>query len=206
MTAPELKTRASLIERLRDREDKDSWRDFFNRYWKLIYGLAIKSGLTQDEAEEVVQETMATLAKNLDAYEYKPKECSFKSWIFSAAKWRIIDQVRKRRPDFVKSDHSATRSDRTPTVERVPDETGHSLDRLWDEEWQSNLMDVAIDRVRHKASIKDFQIFDLYVLKGQPVAEVKKMLHVSAAYVYVAKHRVAALIKKEVSKLESEMG
>src|SRR5262245_58373801 len=56
MTDTELKTRASLIERLRDRDDRDSWREFFNRYWKLVYGLAIKSGLTEGEAEEVVQE------------------------------------------------------------------------------------------------------------------------------------------------------
>lgn len=205
MTATELKTRRSLIERLRDRDDKDSWREFFNRYWKLIYGLAIKSGLTEDESEEVVQETMATLARNLDGYEYRPDECSFKSWIFSAAKWRIIDQVRKRPPGFLKAGHPEPRSDRTATVERVADDA-QELDRLWEKEWQANLMEVALDRVRQKASIKDYQIFDLYVLKGQPVAEVKQLLRVSAAHVYVAKYRVSALVQREIKRLESEMG
>ena len=54
--------------------------------------------------------------------------------------------------------------------------------------------------------MKEFQIFDLYALKAWPVSEVKKMLHVSAAHVYVTKHRISGLIKKELRKLEEEMG
>ncbi len=47
-------TRHSLLSRLKDWDDQDSWRDFFNTYWKLIYGVAIKSGLTDAEAQDVV--------------------------------------------------------------------------------------------------------------------------------------------------------
>ena len=49
-----LPTRRSLLVRLRDWEDQSSWRDFFNTYWKFIYGVAIKSGLSDSEAEDVV--------------------------------------------------------------------------------------------------------------------------------------------------------
>jgi RNA polymerase sigma-70 factor (ECF subfamily) len=206
MTTSDLKTRQTLIERLRDREDKQTWREFFNRYWKLVYGLAIKSGLTHDEAEEVVQETMVTVSQCLDDYLYKPQECSFRSWIFHKARWRIIDQIRKRKPDFVQSSEPGSDTSRTATVEKVPDEESVKLEQHWNEEWQKNLVDVAIERVKHNVADRQFQIFDLYVLKEWPVAEVKRMLHVSTAQVYLAKHRVAALIKKEVKKLEAEMG
>jgi RNA polymerase sigma-70 factor (ECF subfamily) len=206
MTAPELKTRASLIERLRDRDDRDSWREFFDRYWKLVYGLAIKSGLTEEEAQDVVQETMVSISKNLDEYQYKPQECSFKSWIFRMAKWRIIDEIRKRPPAFTQSARPNREPDRTPTVERVADDATPQLDQFWEEEWQKNLLDVALARVKQRVSIKEFQIFDLYVLKAWPVSEVRKMLHVSAAHVYVTKHRVSTVIKREIKKLEEEMG
>jgi hypothetical protein len=43
MPASDLNTRSSLIERLRDREDKETWRDFFTRYWKPVYGLALNA-------------------------------------------------------------------------------------------------------------------------------------------------------------------
>lgn len=206
MSERELKTRLSLIDRLRNREDRESWREFFDRYWSLIYGLGIKSGLTEQEAEEVVQETMVTISKNLDAYQYKPRECSFKSWMFKMAKWRIIDQLRTRTPGFAQTNSTDRDSDRTPTAERVPDEAASGLDQIWDEEWQQNVMEVAVARVKQRVSIREFQIFDLYVLKGWPVRDVRRMLHVSAAHIYVAKHRVSAQIRIEVKKLEEELG
>lgn len=43
-------TRQSLLERLKDWEDQKSWGDFFNTYWKLIYGVARQAGLTEAEA------------------------------------------------------------------------------------------------------------------------------------------------------------
>lgn len=90
-------------------------------------------------------------------------------------------------------------------MERVADEVTPQLDQIWEEEWQQNLMEVALARVKQKVSIKEFQIFDLYALKACPVGDVKRMLRVSAAHVYVTKHRISALIKKEVRKLEEEM-
>ncbi|MBI4661895.1 MAG: sigma-70 family RNA polymerase sigma factor, partial [Verrucomicrobia bacterium] len=33
-------TRLSLIERLKNWDDQTSWQDFFNTYWRLIYGVA----------------------------------------------------------------------------------------------------------------------------------------------------------------------
>ena len=42
-----LKTRASLVARLRDWEDADSWRDFSKTYERLILGVARKAGLTE---------------------------------------------------------------------------------------------------------------------------------------------------------------
>ena len=50
--------------------------------------------------------------------------------------------------------------------------------------------------------MKQFQIFDCYVLKEWPVADVAKTFNVSAGQVYLARHRVAALIKKEVKRME----
>lgn len=205
MTKSELQTSPSLIERLRDREDRESWREFFNRYWKLVYGLAIKAGLTESEAEEVVQETMVSISRNLDDYQYRPQECSFKSWMFKMTKWRIIDQMRKRPPDVIRPTRTDTATDRTGTVERVPDEVTPRLDQFWEEEWQQNLLGVALARVKGKVSIKEFQVFDLYVLKGWTVNDVRAMLHLTAAHIYVIKHRVSSLIKKEIKRLEHEI-
>jgi len=61
-------TRATLIQRLKDWQDQLSWQDFFDTYWRLIYGTAIKSGLTATEAQDVVQETMISVAKHMPSF------------------------------------------------------------------------------------------------------------------------------------------
>ena len=60
-----LPTRTSLLRRLKQWEDQESWRDFFNTYWKLIYGAAVKAGLNDAEAQDVVQDTVITVAKKI---------------------------------------------------------------------------------------------------------------------------------------------
>lgn len=60
-------TRPSLLARMKDWEDQKSWQDFFNTYWRLIYGVAVRAGLTATEAGEVVQETVLAVAKKISA-------------------------------------------------------------------------------------------------------------------------------------------
>src|SRR5262245_39800441 len=68
--AESLKTRASLIARMKDHEDDRSWNDFFDTYWKLIYGVARKAGLSNDEAQDAVQETLASVARHIPDFKY----------------------------------------------------------------------------------------------------------------------------------------
>ena len=91
-------TRASLIARLKDWQDQSSWQEFFDTYWKLIYGVARKTGMTDAEAQDVVQETMTSVAKHMPGFEYNPAVGSFKGWLLQMTRWRIIDQARKRPP------------------------------------------------------------------------------------------------------------
>ena len=63
-------TRASLIQRLKNAHDDESWRDFFDTYWKLIYNSAIKAGLSDAEGQDVVQETVLSAWKALPGFEY----------------------------------------------------------------------------------------------------------------------------------------
>src|SRR5579863_1553334 len=89
-------TRQSLLSRLKDWNDQESWRDFFETYWKLIYNAAIKAGLSDTEAQDVVQETVISVLKNMPNFDYDPQKGSFKGWLLRLANWRVVDQFRKR--------------------------------------------------------------------------------------------------------------
>src|SRR5437763_7862345 len=194
-------TRRSLIERLADWNDRKQWQEFFDGYWKLIYSAARKSGLTDAEAQEVVQETVITVAKNIEKLKYDPNRGSFKGWLLQITRWRIVDQFRKREPGNAKAPR--TTEDRlTATIDRVPDSGVADLDAMWEAEWKQNLFEGAIARVKKKVDPKQFQIFDCYVRKEWPARKVAAQLRVSVGQVYLTRHRISALIKKEVKTLE----
>src|SRR5436190_24115121 len=71
MKTPDLiPTRQSLLSRLKDWDDQESWQDFFNAYWRLIYQVALKARLNDTEAQEVVQETVISVAKEMPGFRY----------------------------------------------------------------------------------------------------------------------------------------
>jgi len=88
-----LPTRASLLERLKDLGDDASWNEFYQTYRELIYSVARKAGLNESEAEEVVQDTVISVAKKMPDFRYDPAEDSFKGWLLTVTRWRILDQL-----------------------------------------------------------------------------------------------------------------
>ena len=197
-------TRGSLLGRLKDWEDTESWRVFFDTYWKLIYNFALHRGLTHDEAQEVVQETVVAVAKSIGGFEYNPQKCSFKTWLLTVTRSKIANQQARRARHAHVISSPTDESKGTALLDRIPDQSGAEWERAWEDEWQKNLMDAAIQRVKRRVSIEQYQMFDLFVLKQWPARDVAKALGVTIAHVYVAKHRISKLIRKEVEALESK--
>ena len=194
-------TRWSLIQRLRDWDDQESWREFFDTYWRLIYGTAMRAGLSDVEAQEVVQETVISVCRNIRNLEVDGAGRSFKNWLLKMARWRIIDQVRKRPLAQIRS-FRAEDGSQTPTTERIPDPAGPELERLWEEEWRDNLTSGALARVQRQVSARHYQIFYLYVIRGAPVAQVAAATGASADEVYLVKHRLWSLFEKAMRAVE----
>lgn len=196
------RTRRSLILRLQDWQDQKSWDEFYRTYWRLIYAVAIKAGLKEHEAWDVVQETVLTIAKQSRKGMYNPEKGSFKSWLWNITRWRINDQFRNRKKDA--SVLQAAPETGYDPVNEIPDAGHESFDSIWEREWQSNIMKAAIERVKMKVSPRQFQIFDYNVLRGIRASEVRHKLGVSIAQVYLAKHRVGSLLRKEVEFIRSQ--
>ena len=205
-----IQTRPSLLNRLKTGDDNESWQEFYRIYGKLTRDFAIKAGLTDTEADEVVQETAIAMARHLPEYRYDPKVCRFKTWLLNLTRWRIQDQLRKRkkeaaltpdRPAQPCNDDTA----RTATIHRVPDPDAVNLEAVFETQWRENLFAAALERIKQKFSLKQYQIFDLAVLKEWPAADVAQSLGVTLANVYVTRHRIAAAIKKETKRLEAQL-
>ncbi|MFZ0828561.1 MAG: sigma-70 family RNA polymerase sigma factor [Verrucomicrobiia bacterium] len=198
-------TRATLIQRLKNWQDQSSWQDFFDTYWRLIYGVALKGGLTATEAQDVVQETMISVAKHMPTFKYDPAIGSFKTWLLNMTRWRITDQLRKRGPFATENSLAEDTATGTRTVDKVVDPASQELDALWDAEWEKNLLTAALAKVKRRLDPQKYQIFDLYVNKGWAPEKVAATFGISVDQVYMAKHRTTELIKEEVKKLEQKV-
>jgi RNA polymerase sigma-70 factor (ECF subfamily) len=200
-------TRASLIDRLKNWQDHDGWQEFFDTYWKLIYGVARKSGLTDTEAQDVVQETMASVARHMPLFVYNPAIGSFKTWLLNMTRWRIADQMRKREPVAYSSGAADDTSTSTgpDLLDRLADPVTQNLDAVWEAQWEQNLFDAAVTKVKHRVDPQKYQIFDLYVHKELPPEKVAAFFGIGVDQVYLTKHRISDLIKEEVKRLEKQM-
>jgi RNA polymerase sigma-70 factor (ECF subfamily) len=202
---PSLYTRQSLLDRLKNWDDSASWKDFFETYWKLIFSVARKAGLSEAEAEDVVQETIIVVAKKMPDFHYDRSVGSFKGWLMRLTRWRITDHLRRK--TYQEAGQRRPREQQIPNeaLENHPDLNGLDLEAVWEAEWKNQVLEAAMSRVREKANPRQFQMFYLHVCKGLPAREVAERLEVKMTEVYFAKYKLAAAVKREARRIEKTM-
>jgi RNA polymerase sigma-70 factor (ECF subfamily) len=205
-------TRQSLLLRLRRWDDTAGWREFFEMYWELIYRVARKAGLSDAEAQDVVQETVLAVAQKIGEFDTDPRRGSFKSWLLGQARWRIGDQFRARKRSplaFADSAevvggvgaYSEDQDTRTGPIERLVDPAADPLERLWNDEWDQHVLRTALERVKARVSVKQFQLFELHVRQGLSIGDTARAVGTTKVAVYMAKSRVGRVLKREVESL-----
>jgi RNA polymerase sigma-70 factor (ECF subfamily) len=199
-----LPTRQSLLSRLRDWQDQDGWREFFDTYWRLIYRVARQSGLEDAAAQDVVQNTFIYLARRMPRFRYDPQRGSFKSWLRRVTRSRISVFRRRAEAKEPPLPELALENDDMPVWESIPDPAGDRADELWQREWDDNLLKAALRRISAKVSSQQLMIFELATLGEVPLKQVARKLDVSLMQVYLARHRVGKLFKAEVTRLRRE--
>ena len=205
-TRDTLRTRWSLLSRLKDWEDAGSWSEFFDTYRDLIFNAARKAGLTNAEADEVVQETVITVAKKMPEFKTDPKAGSFKGWLLQTTRWRINDQFRKRQSDHQRLHRHQDETTRTGTIERIPDADALTPAEYWEAEWRQNLYQQALKRVADNTRARHYQVFHLNVIEELPASEVARRTGTNIMHVYRLKHRLTGMLKNEIRRLEKELG
>ena len=188
--------RELLLTRLSNWDNPKGWRDFFEIYWQLIYEFALREGLTEQEALDVVQETIRGIVSQIESL--GSNGAPFKTWLLRQTESRISEQFARRTGSLYPSDsenqkpHSNGHANPAP---RIPE-------GLWNEEYHNSLVSAATERVKKSVDARQYQVFDLYVYKKWPAGRVARALNINTGKVYLAKHRVSQLIRKELALLQ----
>ena len=90
---------------------------------------------------------------------------------------------------------------------QVPDAAAlGAFEGMWDEEWRKHLVNAAMERVKAKTNPEHYQIFYLHSVKNMPARDIGELMGASAAKVYVVRHRVARMMKRELALLAGQEG
>jgi RNA polymerase sigma-70 factor (ECF subfamily) len=194
-TEVESQTSATLLARLRQvPADQAAWSRFADRYCRKIYAWCCLWGLQQADAEDVTQIVLLKLAEKMQGFEYDPAK-SFRAWLKTVARHAWSDYWSARKAVVAAGGSHALEA--LHTVEARED-----LVRRLDDEFDRELLEEAMSRVRTRVTPRTWEAFDRTALQGQSGAEAALGLGMKVATVFVAKSKVQKMIQEEMRKLE----
>jgi RNA polymerase sigma factor (sigma-70 family) len=194
MTAPPL-TRASLLVRLRDPNDADAWTEFMRLYASVIYGFARKRGLQDADAADLMQEVLRSVSNAIGRLDYDPRRGTFRGWLFSITRNKVFNFLEASRRHARGTGDSAAHR-------RLEEQPGREADEDdWDREYDRKVFSWAANRVKKEFQPSTWQAFWMTAVDGRNATEVGGQLGLSPGAVYVAKSRVLARLREEISEL-----
>jgi RNA polymerase sigma-70 factor (ECF subfamily) len=195
VTGPD--TSSTLLRRLRqDPADQAAWNDFVNRYGRMIFHWARRWGLQESDAEDVTQNVLVELSRQMRTFVYDPTG-RFRAWLKTLAHrtWCHFAQAHAR--------PAAPGAEAILNFLRSPSSCEDFLQQL-EEEGRRELMEKAMDRVRQRVQPHTWEAFRLMALDGLSGAEVAERLGMKPGAVFVARSKVQKMIQEEVRRLDGD--
>lgn len=188
-------TRHSLLQRVQTGET-DAWKDLVDLYRPLILAWLNRQGVPAGDLEDLSQEVLLSVVKQLPSFQHSGHRGAFRSWL------RTI--VCRRTADYWRALDSDTRarggSGATAALQQIADPDSE-LNRQWDEEHDRYVFRCLLKLVEEEFEPLTLQAFRRLALDGISGAEAAQELGLSVAAVYVAKSRVLARIRQEAEGL-----
>jgi RNA polymerase sigma factor (sigma-70 family) len=191
-------TRPSLLVRIRDPQDVDSWRQFVDLYAPLIYGLARRRGFQDADAADLTQEVFRTVAVAVRTFDYDPRRGSFRGWLYTVARNKLHDAVAARHRQLQGSGDTGTHI----LLEEQPSRDDDAV--IWENDYRRRLFAWAAEQVRDSFEPSTWKAFWSVAVEGKSGEETAKALGMSVGAVYVAKSRVLAQLKSQIQQFQDE--
>ena len=185
------KTRATLLERIRDGSDPVAWEEFFTRYWRLVFFFARRRGCSQHTAEEVVQDVMTTVFQKRDVFRYDPAQGRFRDWLATVVRNQVA--VHRRAPAQRIRARGGDMDDENSTPRA---DAGMAPDELWEAAFEETLSAALLDVVRRQVEPCTYQAFELTALGELSGAEVAAVTGLSRNAVYQARRAVLKRLRE----------
>lgn len=190
-------TQPSLLVRIRDPRDAESWRAFLEMYAPLIYRYCRRQGLQDADAADIGQEVLSQVAHSIRAFEYQPERGRFRDWLGTVTRSKVA-RFRENQGRWVRV---AGGGNSALGIEEAVRDDGEAL---WTAEFNSRVLEVALERIRPSFEETTWRAFEQTWIANLPAAEAARALGIPIDTVYVAKSRVLKRLRLEVIELAED--
>jgi RNA polymerase sigma factor (sigma-70 family) len=196
----EFQTRPTLLARVRDRADAESWREFYGYYQPLLMRYLHRLGLKEHAADDVIQEVFARLLRTLPEFTLGGKPGRFRGYLWKVTFSSLVDQARQAKAQRQAEEEWVRRF-------READESeSRKVQEEWDQMEAQHRLEMAMQRVRAVTSARSWACFEQRVLRDRPAAAIAPELEVTANAVFVYASRVLKAVRRECAALAEELG
>lgn len=197
------RTSATLINRVKDLDDDDGWREFYDRYRGLVLNIGRQRGLTTAEAEEVGQEVFSRVARNIGVFETGGRPGAFRRWLGQLTMWCAIDAQRRRRLQTspIQGDSGEEWSPESHNGAPVS-LAGDTLAEVADRDFKQLLL----LRLRQIVSEKDFTIYHLISFDGWTPVQVAEHFGMRRGTVDTIICRTRQAARRELARIGEGLG
>jgi len=190
-------TRASLVLRLRDAADREAWETLVSVYAPVILNYARRCGLSEPDAEDLVQDVLHSVHGAIDRFGYDPQKGSFRGWLFTIARNRVQNLKKKQRRAEL-TGGTVVRDLVHAAADPVDDQA------TWEREHQQQLFRWAVEQVQSDFRPTTWKAFWATAVDNFSPESVAEQLGLTTGAVYVAKSRVTSRIRSLIESLEPD--
>ena len=192
-------TRQTLLLRIRDQDDSDSWQQFVTVYAPLIRGFCLWRGISPEDSQDITQDTLSTVSRAIKAFDYDPTKGSFRGWLLTVTRSKLINHVkREKKQPYAAGGHSSMDHLASQT------EPEQSEMEFWEKDYRQRLFEWAAGEIRGEFAMQTWSAFWRTAVdgdRGRPVAEA---LDMNVASVYAAKSRVLRRLREKIASVAGD--
>ena len=189
-------TQVSLILRLRDSSDADAWEQFVSIYHPLIWNVAKRLGMPDEDANDACQDTLLRLSQVVHQWSHNERDSNFRGWLYRVARNCMLSEFEKNKLRFVGTVAEDGKQYLDQLVEDTPE--GDSRYQL---EFRRQMFAVAIEAVQPSVKPIYWEAFRLSYIENHEINQTAERLGIPIDTVYVARHRVLNQIRKQIKKM-----
>ena len=188
-------TAVSLLDRLRQAPDEASWDRLVKLYRPLILQWLQKDPTLHDEAEDLAQEVLVALVKELPTFE-RQRTGSFRRWLGEITHYRLLGFWRDRR--------NRARPEANLPAESVLAglaDPNSALSRQWDQDHDRHVVARGLELIKGDFSPTTWRAFRAVVFEERKPADVAAELGLTPNAVMLAKSHVLKRLREEIAGL-----